>query len=181
MTDPLADGSPVMVLAVHGAPPRDFPAHELAEYFGLHARREMAGGGATPSARESFLEQRLRGWSRTAANDPFWAASVQMGALLGQAASRRVIVGFNEFCAPSVDEALEQAAAICPPRIVVVTPMLTRGGEHAEADIPAAIDRARARHPGIVIEYAWPYDPHNVARFLVEHLRIAEMSERRVT
>ena len=172
MTDPLAHADTVIVLAVHGAPPRDFPASDLAEYFGLHMRREAAGGGTEPNARESRLEERLRGWPRTAANDPFWAASVAMGTTLGRAAGRRVIVGFNEFCSPSVDEALDQAAAIGLPRIVVITPMLTRGGEHAEADIPAAIDRARVRHPDIIIDYAWPYDPQDVANFLTERVRL---------
>jgi hypothetical protein len=32
----------VIVLAMHGAPPRDFAADELNEFFGLHARAEVA-------------------------------------------------------------------------------------------------------------------------------------------
>lgn len=170
MTDHLPGRSAVIVLAVHGAPPRDFPPREMAEYFGLHSRREMAAGDAEPTERERLLDERLRGWPRTRSNDPFWAASVEMGALLEQAAGQMVIVGFNEFCAPSVDEALDQAAARRPARIVVVTPMLTRGGEHAEVDIPASIARARARHPDIAIDYAWPYEPADVARLLAQQV-----------
>jgi len=48
--------------------------------------------------------------------------------------------------------------------------MLTRGGGHAEEDIPAAIDRARARFPGVPFVYAWPHDTVDVARFLAQRL-----------
>jgi sirohydrochlorin cobaltochelatase len=93
-----------------------------------------------------------------------------MGEHLGQAAGRRVIVGFNEFCAPSLDEALEQAAGSGTSRIVVVTPMMTRGGEHAEADIPVAIRRAQQRHPEIAFVYAWPFEMEQVAQFLASQI-----------
>ena len=35
-----------------------------------------------------------------------------------------------------------------PGKVLVVTPMMTRGGEHVEREIPAAVARARRRHPG---------------------------------
>ncbi len=170
MTDAISGARPFIVLAVHGAPPRDFPDREMAEYFGLHVHREMAAAQAAPTQRECHLEARLRSWPRTAANDPFWAASMQMGEQLEDSAGSPVIVGFNEFCGPSVPEALDTAVARGASHVVVVTPMLTRGGEHAERDIPAAIDRARARHPETVFTYAWPYDPGAIARFLAEQV-----------
>jgi sirohydrochlorin ferrochelatase len=43
---------------------------------------------------------------------------------------------------------------------------MTRGGEHSEVDIPAAIERARARHPGVAFVYVWPFETAAVARFL---------------
>ena len=48
--------------------------------------------------------------------------------------------------------------------------MMTRGGGHAESDIPAAIDRARDRHPGEKFVYAWPFRASEVAVFLASHL-----------
>jgi sirohydrochlorin cobaltochelatase len=137
----------------------------MAEFFGLHAQREMGAGDPASFAREEALESQMRRWPRTPANDPFWAASVEMARLLEESCGLPVSVGFNEFCAPSVDEALDATAARAK-RIVVVTPMLTRGGEHAEQEIPEAVERARHRHPGVRIDYAWPYDVNEVARFL---------------
>jgi sirohydrochlorin cobaltochelatase len=49
--------------------------------------------------------------------------------------------------------------------------MMTRGGEHAEVDIPAAIDRSRERHPGISIQYAWPFDTTEIADFLASQIQ----------
>ena len=83
-----------------------------------------------------------------------------------------MIVGFNEFCAPSLDEALDQAAARGPVQVRVVTPMMTRGGEHAESDIPAAVEAARGRHPGVAFVYTWPFPVSEVARFLAEQMAV---------
>lgn len=57
-----------------------------------------------------------------------------------------------------------------PAKIIVVTPMMTRGGEHSEVDIPAMIKRAEARYPSVAIDYIWPFDPAQVARFLAAQI-----------
>ena len=164
----------VVVLAMHGAPARDFPPADLAELMSLHGRLASPAArgeerGAL-EARHAALDARARAWPRTAANDPFWAASLELGEHLARAASLPVIVGFNEFCAPSLDEALDQAAGEGAGEVRVVTPMMTRGGEHAELDIPAALEAARARHPGVSFLYTWPFPVAEVARFLAEQM-----------
>jgi sirohydrochlorin ferrochelatase len=162
----------VIVLAMHGAPPNDYPQEALLEFFGLHHQLEHAPPEQQAGLRgcHEALEAHMRSWPRTAVNDPFWAASQDLGARLSQSAGAEVLVGFNEFCAPSVEEVLETAAGRSPERVIVVTPMLTRGGEHAEHDIPAAIERARSRHPSVPILYAWPPEVDEVARFLAAQI-----------
>jgi sirohydrochlorin cobaltochelatase len=80
----------LIVLAMHGAPPNDFPGGELAEYFRLHSAVESAqhsgphqgnvnngnGNGKAGLSSEDLiryrgLEARIRSWPRTATNDPF--------------------------------------------------------------------------------------------------------------
>lgn len=162
--------STTIVLAMHGAPPVDFPGEELAEFFGLHMRLEHGPPGgeqrARLEARYEELEEKVRTWPRTPQNDPFYAASLEMAAHLEEATGSQVVVGFNEFCAPTLDDALAEAAGPGVQQVVVVTPMMTRGGEHAERDIPAAIEWARARHEGVAFFYAWPFDAADVAAFL---------------
>jgi len=162
----------VIVLAMHGAPPNDYPQEALLEFFGLHAQLEHAPAEQQAGLRGCYegLEAHMRSWPRTSANDPFWAASQDLGARLSQAAGAEVLVGFNEFCSPSVEEALETAAGRGCGRIIVVTPMLTQGGQHAEHDIPAAIERARSRHPSVPILYAWPPEVDAVADFLAAQI-----------
>jgi sirohydrochlorin cobaltochelatase len=149
-----------IVLAMHGAPPNDFPGEERA---GEKERASLA-------ARHGELEARMRAWPRTEANDPFHAGSVAIAQALANASGLAVILGFNEFCAPSLEEALGQAALEYR-RVIVVTPMLTAGGEHAGADIPAAIERARIRHPRTDFLYAWPFEPADVAAFLAAQVK----------
>jgi sirohydrochlorin cobaltochelatase len=162
----------VIVLAVHGNLATDFPRQELGEYFGLRAQLQAGSEDdrARLEPRYLALDARLRAWPRTPANDPFWAASLALGEHLSHVAGSRVVVGFSEFCDPTVDAALDQAAVLGPTRVLVVTPMLTRGGDHAERDIPKAIRSARERHQGLPIVYAWPYEPIEVAEFLTEQL-----------
>jgi len=165
----------MIVLAMHGAPARDFPPAELAELMSLHGRlaSPRAASGeerAALEARHAALDARVRAWPRTAGNDPFWAASLELGEHLAAAAGCPVVVGFNEFCAPSLDEALDQAVARGAGLVQVVTPMMTRGGEHAELDIPAALEAAQQRHPGVSFVYTWPFPVSEVARFLAEQM-----------
>ena len=162
----------IIVLAMHGVPPKDFPKNELTELFSLHARLEHSHDAeqAVLAHRYNELDAKMRTWNRTSQNDPFWTASLELAGYLSQATKCEVIVGFNEFCAPSLDDALDQAAAKGAERIIVVTPMMTRGGEHSEKDIPAAIKSAQERHPKIKILYAWPFQTSEVAQFLANQI-----------
>jgi sirohydrochlorin cobaltochelatase len=158
----------VIVLAMHGAPPLDFPAAEMAEFMNLHSRLGHASGPlpSDQKLRYGQLEAKMRAWPRTGQNDPFYAGSQELARHLRQESGLEVIIGFNEFCAPSLDEAFERAAARKAGQIIVVTPMMTRGGEHSAVDIPEAIRRAQQKFPGQKIVYAWPFATEDIARFL---------------
>jgi sirohydrochlorin cobaltochelatase len=163
----------VIVLAMHGTPPKDFPRQEMSEWFGLHGQMEHARGTERSALEKRYaeLDAKMRGWPRTVANDPFRVNSLELAAQVRQMTGLPVIVGFNEFCAPTLAEALEQAIRSGAEKVVVVTPMMTRGGEHAERDIPAAIEQVQREHSGVQIVYAWPFDLADVAGFLVQRVR----------
>jgi sirohydrochlorin cobaltochelatase len=163
---------PVVVLAMHGAPPTDFPPQELGEFFALHARVEASAGGGPPEVTDRYhiLEKRMRRWPRTEENDPFYSGSHSLARELEKATGFHVQIGFNEYCAPSLEEAFDHAVAAGADRVLVVTPMMTRGGAHSESDIPAAIERARRRHPAAKFHYAWPFSEADVASFLATHI-----------
>lgn len=163
----------VVVLAMHGSPPRDFPQHEVAEFFSLHSRLEHASGAESRLVqRHDELEAKMRAWPRTDENDPFWAGSRELGAALRRESGHQVIVAFNKFCSPSIPDAIDEAVGSAPDTVVVITPMLTRGGEHSGVEIPALVEQARQRHSGTTIEYLWPFDTREVARFLASQIRV---------
>jgi sirohydrochlorin cobaltochelatase len=166
MSQRKTEGAPAVVLAMHGAPPLDFPKNELAEFFTLHARIGHAGTGQRElRPRYEELEAKVRGWPRTGNNDPFYAGSVELAGQVRRETGLEVFLGFNEFCSPSLAEALDQAARSAT-KILVISAMMTRGGEHAAVDIPEAIQAARVRHPGIEFVYVWPFPTQDIARFL---------------
>lgn len=162
----------IIVLVMHGTPPRDFPRQELAEFFRLHSTIHGKDRDISDALHERYalLSSKIKNWPRNEQNDPFHAASLDLAHHLGEVSGYEVIVGYNEFCAPSVDEALQTAVVQGATRIIVTTPMMTRGGEHAEKDIPSVIDRFRNSNPNSEIVYTWPFDTSRVAGFLFEHI-----------
>ena len=160
----------IILLVMHGVPPRDFPREELAEFFRLHSRVGKGAKLAPDQDRYDFLDSKMRNWPRNERNDPFHAASLELAAHLSEVSGLEVILGYNEFCAPSLEEAMHHAVNKDVDKLIVATPMMTRGGEHAEKDIPAKIKEFRERYPKIEIAYAWPFDTLQVARFLSEHI-----------
>jgi sirohydrochlorin cobaltochelatase len=163
----------VVVLAMHGAPPRDFPRPELAEFMSLHGRLEASPVSHSPALESRYeeLEQKMRAWPRTQQNDPFFASSQDIATQLMHDSGMEVFLGFNEFCAPGLDEAMETAAFSGADKIFVITPMMTRGGEHSEKDIAQAVKKAQEKYPDIRSIYAWPFETCEVSEFLAFHLK----------
>ena len=161
----------VIVLAMHGAPPKQVPQREVVELVGLHQALEHVPAfvRAILERRYRHLDTKIRAWPRTVQNDPFWAGSQELAEHLRSATGSEVIVGFNEFCAPTLDAALDQAASQAE-QVIVMTPMMTRGGEHSEIEIPDSVKRAQERHPAVSFKYAWPLDISGVASFLAAQI-----------
>jgi sirohydrochlorin cobaltochelatase len=119
------------------------------------------------TSRERELDREVRGWPRTAQSDPYQTGRGAIGASLAKRLPGwSVALAYNEFCAPSIDDAVERLAREGHAKIVFVTTMFTRGGVHAECEIPWELQRAQKRHPGLKLSYAWPFDTEGVADLL---------------
>lgn len=162
-----------IVLAMHGAPPLDFPKDELTEFFKLHVQMEMVSEQMQKTIKPRYeeLEEKVRTWPRNDENDPFFAGAVDMAGHLQKVSGYNVFIGFNEFCSPTLEEAIIKANENKPERIIVITPMMTKGGEHAGYDIPKAIENVKSQNPEIPIVYAWPFESEDVAEFLFAQVK----------
>ncbi|MFW9964120.1 MAG: sirohydrochlorin chelatase [Candidatus Sifarchaeia archaeon] len=161
-----------ILLVMHGAPPKDFPRSELMEFFKLHMSIDQMSSGLPPVMYQKHdeLDSKIRKWRRTPENDPFWDASYRLAEELSRITGKDVFVAFNEFCIPTIDDALEEIVVSGANDIIVITPMMTPGGEHSEIDIPKAIQKAQERHSRVSFRYAWPFELSAVAAFLAEQL-----------
>jgi sirohydrochlorin cobaltochelatase len=165
-----APAARAVVLVGHGGVPRDYPRERLMQLRGLEARRRATG--AAPSAEEVALETELRHWPRTAANDPYQAGLESLAAhLRPRLEPVRLVLAYNEFCAPTVAEAVRALAAEGITDIVAVPSMFTPGGVHAEVDIPEAIQELQIELPQLRVRYAWPFAGEHLASFFADHLR----------
>lgn len=158
-----------VVLIGHGAPATDCPPEWVGELMSLEWRKNSHAHGGQERAAE--LDEKIRRWPRTAANDPYKAGLEALAAALRPLlATDLLAVGYNEFCQPSIAEAIEEVVRQGATRIVVIPSMLTPGGVHAERDIPRALEQTRKTHPEVAIEYLWPFDLKDVAALLAGHV-----------
>ena len=69
----------------------------------LHGRLEAAPVPHNPALQSRYeeLEKKMLDWPRNQQNDPFFASSQAIAAELSRTSGKEVILGFNEFCAPS--------------------------------------------------------------------------------
>ena len=67
-------------------------------------------------------------------------------------------IAYNEFCGPTLPEAVEELIGKGVEQITVVSTMFTPGGSHSEFEIPEELQELRARHPDVTLNYAWPFD-----------------------
>jgi sirohydrochlorin cobaltochelatase len=98
------------------------------------------------------------GTSDQAGVDAFAALAERVGKLAA-ADGTRVAGGFIELSVPAVREAVTTLVGASPSHLVAVPLMLSAAG-HAKGDIPAALAREQARHPGLTWTYGRPLGPH---------------------
>lgn len=161
-----------VILATHGSPPSDFPPREMGEFFALHAKLGHSHASEDGDAiRYRELEEKMRNWKRTEKNDPFYVSSLELATYMEKFLQMPVFPAFNEFCAPTVADALEASVEQGAGQLIVVSSMLTRGGEHAEVDIRQAVEQAQKAHAGVEFIFAFPFPGKDIARFLAEQVR----------
>lgn len=174
MSSPQGSPRTALVLIGHGAPATDCPPQLVGELMALEWSEDGPGHVPRLKERAAELEATIRNWPRHAGNDPYKAGLEQVAeALKPMLPTELFAIGYNEFCRPSIEEAIEQVIQQGAERILVIPSMLTPGGLHSEEDIPRALDVARRLHPRVRIEYLWPFDLAQVAHLLASHVRAA--------
>ncbi|WP_173048081.1 sirohydrochlorin chelatase [Nitrospira sp. KM1] len=154
-----------VVLVGHGGIPKDCPPELVTRLKRLEGQRRAAN--LPPSSEELELDTKIRRWPRTAQTDPYRSGlEAVASALRPQLNGVLFALAYNEFCAPTLEEAVDDLVAQGATHITVATTMFTPGGSHSEVEIPEILDALRTRHPGVNLRYAWPYDLNLVAALL---------------
>ncbi len=163
------NGERGVILVGHGGIPKDYPSDLVSKLKRLEAQRRAAG---QPMSQEEFeLDTKIRKWPRTPETDPYQAGlealATQMKPMLNGA---QFSVAYNEFCGPTLSEAVEDLIARGAKQITVVSTMFTPGGSHSEFEIPEEMEELRAKHPDVTLSYAWPFNLNQVAQMLTDHI-----------
>jgi sirohydrochlorin cobaltochelatase len=157
-------------LVGHGGIPSDCPRELVTEF-----KRLEAAGRGKPSKELAEADRKLRRWPRTARTDPYKAGLEAVAeALRRRLPAHGVLEAYNEYCAPSLEEAFENAVRGRAFQVTVISTMFTRGGLHSESEIPGILARLRRRYPKITARYTWPFDLDAVARFMAAEVERTE-------
>jgi len=158
-----------VVLVGHGGLPQDCPRELVQRFKQLEGQRK--GTTEPPGQEEIDLDRQIRHWPRTAENDPYFGGIQRLQDQLAPRLSGvPLIVAYNEFCAPTVEDAVAQLVDQGVDEIVVVPTMMTPGGSHSEREIPELLDGLRHRHPKVSLRYAWPFELAQLAELLAGHI-----------
>jgi len=151
--------------------PKRLPARDLlTKQKSLESQRRASGTPPTPE--ESALDGRIRHWPRSPQADPYQAGLQALAGHVKAALNGELFaIAYNEFCAPTVEEAVEGLIAEGAEEIVIVPSMFTPGGGHSETDIPETLAALRTTYPEVTFRYAWPFNLGEVASLLVQQLR----------
>ncbi len=158
------------ILVGHGAVPKDAPKSLVEEF-----KRLERVSPNSPELREA--DRKLRAWPRNSETDPYKEGLERIAASLQKQMSDHVVIeAYNEFCSPSLEEALDFAAQKNADSITVIPTMFTRGGIHSETEIPDIISKFSKTHPDISTNYVWPFNLNVIAQMLAEEVVRVEKS-----
>lgn len=159
-----------VVLVGHGGIPKDCPSELVTRLKRLEAQRRAAK--ALPTAEELDLDAKIRRWPRTKDTDPYKSGLEALAhEFKPQLNGALFAVAYNEFCAPTLEEAVEELMSKGARDITVVTTMFTPGGSHSEIEIPEILDELRRLHPEVSLRYAWPFDLSQMAGVLADQVK----------
>ena len=159
-----------VVLIGHGAPATDCPPQLIGELMSLEWRPDHTAA----QQRQEELDATIRTWPRCPGNDPYKEGLERLASAMRPLVPAGLFaIGYNEFCSPSVSEAVEQVIRQGAERVLVIPSMLTPGGVHAERDIPRELEAVRRRHLRIRVDYLWPFNLTQVAELFAAHIAAA--------
>jgi sirohydrochlorin cobaltochelatase len=159
-----------LVLVGHGAVAKDCPRDLVRQLKALEGRRQTTGTPPTPE--EKALEDRIRRWPRTPANDPYGAGCEQLIHFLRPLLPEMTLkLAYLEFSAPTLDEVVADLWQTGVTTVLVVPSMMTPGGVHSEVDIPQIVDQLQTSYPEMTLRYAWPFDLTRIAQLMADHVQ----------
>ena len=159
-----------VILVGHGGIPKGCPQELITKLKRLEGQRRAAGRPMSSEERE--LDTRIRQWPRTPETDPYQSGLEAVAARLRDNLGEVLFaVAYNEFCAPTLEESVEELIKKGATHITVITTMFTPGGSHSEVEIPEILEQLRKQYPDIVLRYAWPFDMDLIAVMLATQVK----------
>ena len=166
----MSDSTRGVILVGHGGIPKGYPSELVTKLKRLEAQRRASGIPMTQEELE--LDTKIRTWPRTPETDPYQAGLEKLASHLTPLLNGdHFAVAYNEFCGPTLSEAVEDLIGRGATQISIVSTMFTPGGSHSEFEIPEELQELRTKHPEITLTYAWPFDLGQVANMLMEHIQ----------
>lgn len=158
-----------LILVGHGGVPKDYPRKDLTRLKTLEGDRIRSQKG--PGPEEIELDRQIRHWPRTPQSDPYQAGLEALASQLRPLLDGSpLLIAYNEFCQPTLEEAARELINKGRNKIVVIPSMLTPGGVHSEIEIPSSIKTLELAYSEVEFRYLWPFDMKQIAMLFASQL-----------
>ncbi len=158
-----------VILVGHGGLPNDCPQDVVSRLKRLEMERRRRGVSASDEEKE--LDRKIRNWPRTPESDPYKVGLEKLAQHLAERMpDTKIVAAYNEFCAPSIEDAADNLVKSGVKKIFLISSMFTPGGSHSDKEIPEDVEQLRKKYPNVNFQYAWPFDLSKIAELMVGHL-----------
>lgn len=159
-----------VILVGHGGLPSDCPSELVSRFKRLEMQRRAKGEPASEEEKE--LDRKIRDWPRTPESDPYKVGLERLAKhLADKMPDCKIVVSYNEFCAPSIEEAVDDLVVSGIKSISLISSMFTPGGSHSDIEIPEEVEELRSKYPDVKFLYAWPFNLNNIADLMAGHIK----------
>ncbi|MEO0271272.1 MAG: CbiX/SirB N-terminal domain-containing protein [candidate division WOR-3 bacterium] len=160
-----------IIFVGHGSVPYDFPQEKLKKYFFLRSKKMK--GELNKEEKKEFLnlERELHYFERNAENDPHYFFHKKLKDEIEKELNIKCYFAFNEFCAPNLEEVIEEIVKNENNSEIFIVPTMFTGGHHTDEEIKEEIEKIKEKFKNLRIKYLYPFNFEYIKELFEKHIK----------
>lgn len=154
----------------HGSVPYDFTQEKLKRYFLLRSKKMKNEMNDEEGKEFLNLERELNYFERNKVNDPHYFFHKKLKDEIEKELNIKTIFAFNKFCAPGLEEVIEEIVKNENNSEIYVVPTMFTGGRHTDEEIKEDIEKIKRKFKDLRINYLYPFKFEYIKELFKKHI-----------